>query len=238
MTKRDRNMTEQQSAQAHGGPPARSAPSCRDASARLARLAALLVAAMLLAGCASGSGFPRAELEPLDRTGWGPLYKIGSGDQIQIFVWDNPELSVSVPVRPDGRINTPLVEDLEAAGKNPTELARELEEELARYVQNPVVTVIVSGFNGQPDDQIRVVGEAAQPQALLYRERMTVLDVMIAVGGLTEFAAGNRAQLIREIDGERRQQRVRLDDLVRGGDIEADVAVRAGDILIIPEAWF
>lgn len=207
-------------------------------SRRLARLAVMLIVAALLAGCATGSGFPRAELEPLDRAGRGPLYEVGPGDQLQIFVWDNPELSVSIPVRPDGRINSPLVEDLHAAGRTPTELARELEDELGQYVQNPVVTVIVSGFVGQPDEQIRVVGEAAQPQTLLYRERMTLLDVMIAVGGLTEFAAGNRAQLIREIDGERRQQRVRLDDLVRGGDIRADVAVRPGDVLIIPEAWF
>ena len=192
----------------------------------------------LLAACATGPAFPPAELEPLDRAEPGPFYTIGPGDNLRIFVWDNPELSVTIPVRPDGRINSPLVEDLMAAGQNPTQLARSLEDELSRYVQNPVVTVIVTGFQGQPDEQIRVVGEAAQPQALLYRERMTVLDVVIAVGGLTEFAAGNRAQLIREIDGERRQQTVRLDDLVRGGDIEADVAVRPGDILIIPEAWF
>lgn len=198
-----------------------------------------LMLTVVLIGCASGPPrFPAAELEPLDRVGPGPLYKVGPGDTLQIFVWENPELSVSVPVRPDGRINTPLVEDLHAAGKNPTELARALEDELSRYVQNPVVTVIVSGFVGEPDEQIRVVGEAAQPQALLYRERMTLLDVMIAVGGLTEFAAGNRAVLIREIDGERHQETVRLDDLIRGGDITADVAVRPGDVLIIPEAWF
>lgn len=205
---------------------------------RRGRLVLALAMLMVVGGCATGSGLPEAELEPLDRATPGPLYKVGPGDQLQIFVWENPELSVSIPVRPDGRINTPLVEDLHAAGKNPTELARALEDELSRYVQNPVVTVIVSGFVGEPDEQIRVVGEAADPQALLYRERMTLLDVMIAVGGLTEFAAGNRAQLIREVDGERHQQRVHLDDLVRGGDIDANVAMRPGDILIIPEAWF
>lgn len=194
--------------------------------------------AITLTGCASGPNLPSADLRGLDRIDSGPLYEIGPGDNLQIFVWENPELSLTVPVRPDGRINTPLVEDLQAAGRTATELARDLEEELGRYVRNPVVTVIISGFVGQPDAQIRVVGEAVEPQAILYRERMTLLDVMIAVGGLTEFAAGNRAQLIREIGGERRAQDVRLDDLVRAGDISADVPVQPGDILIIPEAWF
>lgn len=194
--------------------------------------------AITLAGCASGPNLPSDDLRGLDRTDSGPLYEIGPGDNLQIFVWENPELSLAVPVRPDGRINTPLVEDLQAAGRTATELARDLEEELGRYVRNPVVTVIISGFVGQPDAQIRVVGEAVEPQAMLYRERMTLLDVMIAVGGLTEFAAGNRAQLIREVGGQRRAHEVRLDDLVREGDISADVAVRPGDILIIPEAWF
>lgn len=191
-----------------------------------------------LSGCASGPGLPEGEFKSLQQSSRGPLYEIGPGDNLQIFVWENPELSVTVPVRPDGHINTPLVEDLPAAGRTPTELARDMEESLSRFVRNPVVTVIVSGFVGQPDAQIRVVGEAAEPQALLYRERMTLLDVMIAVGGLTEFAAGNRAKLIREVGGERRAETVRLDDLIREGDITADVAVRPGDILIIPEAWF
>ena len=164
----------------------------------------------LLTGCATGQGLPEAELKPLDRSAQGPLYEIGPGDNLQIFVWENPELSTSVPVRPDGHINTPLVEDLQAAGNTPTELARDMEEKLSRYVRDPIVTVIVSGFVGQPDAQIRVVGEAAEPQALLYRERMTLLDVVIAVDGLTEFAAGNRAQLIRTVDGERRSQTVRF----------------------------
>jgi len=199
-------------------------------------LAACLGAA--LAGCAGGTAYQGDDFKSLHESGSGPLYEIGPGDNLQIFVWENPELSVTVPVRPDGRINTPLVEDLQAAGRAPTELARDLERSLSKYVRNPVVTVIVSGFVGQPDAQIRVVGEATEPQALLYRERMTLLDVMIAVGGLTEFAAGNRAQLIREVGGERQSQTVRLDDLVREGDIDADVAVRPGDILIIPEAWF
>lgn len=201
----------------------------------------MMVAAVLigaLPGCAGGPDLPESAFQPLQNGTRGPLYEIGPGDSLQIFVWENPELSVTIPVRPDGRINTPLVEDLPAAGSTPTELARRLEKSLSRYVRNPVVTVIVSGFVGQPDAQIRVVGEAAEPQSLLYREGMTLLDVMISVGGLTEFAAGNRAQLIREVNGVRRAKTVRLDDLVRDGDIAANVAVRPGDILIIPEAWF
>jgi len=167
-----------------------------------------------------------------------PMYHIGPGDALNIFVWRNPELSVTVSVRPDGRINTPLVEDLVASGKTATELARNLESRLSRYVKNPVVTVMVSGFVGQYEEQIRVVGEATKPQALPYRARMTLLDVMIQVGGLTEFAAGNAATLIRETDGKQRQYEVRLDDLLRDGDISANVVMLPGDILIIPEAWF
>ncbi|MEF8982404.1 XrtA/PEP-CTERM system exopolysaccharide export protein [Thiohalorhabdus sp.] len=174
-------------------------------------------------------------MQPAEETAY---YHIGPGDSINIFVWENPELSVSVPVRPDGRINTPLVEDLRAAGRTPTELARAVERELSTYLKNPVVTVMVSGFRGLPSEQIRVVGEAAQPQAIPYRSTMTLLDVMIAVGGLTEFAAGDRSVLIREVDGERRQFNVRLDDLLQDGDISANVKMHPGDILIIPEAWF
>lgn len=218
----------------------RATPFLRGGSPRARRAGFLFVVllAASLAGCASGPAYQGDDFKSLREAESGPLYEIGPGDNLRIFVWENPELSVTIPVRPDGHINTPLVEDLQAAGRTPTGLARDLEQSLSKYVRNPVVTVIVSGFVGQPDAQIRVVGEATEPQALLYRERMTLLDVMIAVGGLTEFAAGNRAQLIREVAGERQSQTVRLDDLVRGGDIDADVAVRPGDILIIPEAWF
>ncbi|MFT5394367.1 MAG: polysaccharide export outer membrane protein [Gammaproteobacteria bacterium] len=165
-------------------------------------------------------------------------YIIGPGDSLNIFVWRNPELSQSVPVRPDGKISVPLVEDLQASGKTSTELAREVEEVLSTYVKDPLVTVIVGGFVGVFGDQIRVVGEAAQPQALPYRAQMTVLDVMIAVGGLTEFAAGNNARLIRQVDGKQEIGALRLEDLLRDGDISANVPVVPGDILIIPEAWF
>ncbi len=167
-----------------------------------------------------------------------PFYLIGPGDSLNIFVWRNPDLSTSVPVRPDGRITIPLVEDLPASGKTPSQLARDIERELAKYVKDPMVTVMVTGFVGPYSQQVRVVGEAAQPQALPYRANMTVLDVMIAVGGLTEFAAGNRARLVRTVEGRQEIIELRLDDLLKDGDISANVAMMPGDTLIIPESWF
>jgi polysaccharide export outer membrane protein len=169
-----------------------------------------------------------------------PDYRIGPLDTIQIFVWQSPEFSVTVPVRPDGRISTPLIEDLEATGKTPTQLARDIEEKLKVYVQDPLVTVIVSGFAGPFDQQVRVVGEALQPRAIPYRANMTMLDVMIEVGGLTEFASGNRAVLARGGTGAGNQGtfNVRLDDLLRDGDIGANVPVLPGDVVIIPQSWF
>jgi polysaccharide export outer membrane protein len=164
-------------------------------------------------------------------------YVIGPLDTVNIVVWRNPELSISVPVRPDGRISTPLVEDLPALGKNPAELAREMEKALSKFIRDPVVTVIVTNFNGPTSEQIRIVGEAAKPQALPYRQNMTLLDVMIAVGGLTDFANGNKAVLVRGYE-QGKQYSVRLGDLVRRGDISANVDMRPGDILIIPQSWF
>ena len=165
-------------------------------------------------------------------------YIIGPGDQLNVFVWRQPELSQAIPVRPDGKISVPLVEDLQASGKTATELAREIEEVLSQYVKEPLATVIVQGFVGEYSEQIRVVGEAAEPRALPYRRDMTILDVMIAVGGLTEFADGNQARLVRRTGSGELQAQVRLDDLLKDGDISANVAVAPGDIVIIPEAWF
>jgi len=167
-----------------------------------------------------------------------PSYLIGPGDALTIFVWRNPELGVSLPVRPDGQISVPLVEDMQAANKTPTQLARDLEDEFKKFIQDPIVTVIVNGFVGPFDQQVRVVGEAAQPQSIPYRENLTVLDVMIAVGGLTEFAAGNRAVVVRSVDGERQSFRVLLDDLIKDGDVNANVELLPGDILIVPQSWF
>jgi polysaccharide export outer membrane protein len=165
-------------------------------------------------------------------------YLIGPGDNVDIIVWRNPEVSMTVPVRPDGKITTPLVEDLPASGKTSTQLARDIEEALSKYIQQPVVTVVVTQFVGPYTEQIRVIGEAARPQALPYREEMTLMDVLIAVGGITEFAAGNKARIIRSVDGKQQQFSVRLNDLIRDGDISANVPMRQGDVLVIPESWF
>ncbi|HEX9173242.1 MAG TPA: XrtA/PEP-CTERM system exopolysaccharide export protein [Telluria sp.] len=167
-----------------------------------------------------------------------PDYLIGPGDNISINVWRNPEVSMSVPVRPDGKITTPLVEDLPAAGKTSTQLARDIEKSLAKFIQQPVVTVIVTGFVGNYSEQIRVIGQAAKPQALSYRRNMTLMDVLIAVGGVTEFASGNRASVIRTVDGQQQKLNVRLDDLIKDGDISANVQMRPGDVLVIPESFF
>ena len=162
---------------------------------------------------------------------------IGPLDSVNIIVWRNPELSMSVPVRPDGKITTPLVEDLPALGKDATTLARDIEEALSKFIREPVVTVIVTGFRGPYSEQIRVVGEAAQPQALPYVQKMTLLDVMIMVGGITDFAAGNRATILRTAEGNK-QYSVRIDDLIKHGDVSANVEMRPGDVLIIPQSWF
>lgn len=167
-----------------------------------------------------------------------PLYLIGPGDSLSIFVWRNPDLSIGVPVRPDGRISVPLLEDITAAGKTPTELSREIEGELAQYIQDPLVTVIVTGFVGAFSEQVRVVGQATNPRALPYRANMTVLDAMIEVGGLAEFADGNRATLVRTQDGEQKQYRVRIADLIQDGDISANAELLPGDVIIIPESIF
>lgn len=188
---------------------------------------------LLLGGCAS---YPLLTDEERDIASWD--YLIGPGDNINIIVWRNPEISMTVPVRPDGKITTPLVEDLVASGKTATDLARDIEETLSKYIQEPVVTVVVTDFVGPYSEQIRVVGEATRPQALPYRENMTLMDVLIAVGGITDFAAGNRASIIRFVEGEQRQYRVRLNDLIRDGDISANVPMQQGDILVIPESFF
>jgi polysaccharide export outer membrane protein len=164
-------------------------------------------------------------------------YLIGPLDTLSIIVWRNTELSISVPVRPDGKVSVPLVEDLPALGKNPTQLARDVEKALAKFIRDPVVTVIVTTFNGPYSEQVRVVGEAAKPQALPYRQNMTLLDVMIAVGGLTDFADGNAATIYRVAEGGKLYT-VRIRDLIKRGDISANVQMRPGDILIIPQSWF
>jgi polysaccharide export outer membrane protein len=167
-------------------------------------------------------------------------YVIGSGDSLSVFVYRNPDLSEGgVAVRPDGRISVPLIEDIMAAGKTPTQLAREVESLLKKYIQDPIVTVIVRGFIGPFDRQIRVIGEATEPAAIPYRDHMTVLDVMIATKGLTKYASGNRAEIVRrDVGGKQETIRVRLSDLIRSGDISQNIEMQPGDTLIIPQSWF
>lgn len=202
-----------------------------------ARLLALMTAAAAvlgLAGCASTSGLPPA---PVVASASDYKYLVGPGDILNINVWRNPELSLTVPVRPDGKLSTPLVEELVAQGKTSSEIARELEKALGKFVRDPVVTVIVTNFVGPYSEQIRVVGEAAKPQFLPYKQKMTLMDVMIAVGGLTEFADGNKATLVRAVESNKRYS-VRVRDLLKGGDISANVEMLPGDVLIIPQGWF
>jgi polysaccharide export outer membrane protein len=164
-------------------------------------------------------------------------YIISPGDSLNIIVARNPELSMTVPVRPDGKISAPLVDEMVAQGKTSVQLARELEASLSKYVRDPVVTIVVTNIVGSYSEQVRVVGEAAKPQFLPYKQKMTLLDVMIAVGGLTDFAAGNRAIILRTTENNK-QYAVRLKDLIKGGDISANVEMRPGDILIIPQSAF
>ena len=168
----------------------------------------------------------------------GENYKIGPGDTLEISVWQEPDLSAIVPVRPDGRVTTHLVEDMDAVGKTPTQLADDIEAALALYLRSPVVTVIVQNPVGVMAEQIRVIGQAANARAIPYFNGMTVLDVVIAVGGLTEFAAGNRSKLIRSVDGETKEIRVRLDDLMNKGRLSENLPVQTGDVLSIPESRF
>ena len=190
---------------------------------------------VLLGACAPT--YPPPNDEP-ERTTSRP-YLIGPGDTIRVDVWRSPELSVTIPVRPDGKISTPLVSDMQASGKTTGQLARDIENALEKYVQRPVVTVIVTKFVGLYSEQVRVVGEATKPQALPYSDNMTLLDVMIAVGGITDFADGNRASIRRRAsDGKTQQFGVRLRDLVKEGDLSANVPMQPGDILIIPQSYF
>jgi polysaccharide export outer membrane protein len=198
------------------------------------RSTALVVAAALVAGCASSS-LPPAPAKAAS----GPTYQyqIGPGDALEVNVWRHPELSAKVPVRPDGKITVPLIEDLPAIGRTPADLGREIEQRLQKYVREPNVTVLVTNFVGNAAEQVRVVGQAMRPAALPYKQGMTLLDVMIQVGGITEYASGNRAVLIRQSENNK-QYGVRLRDLLKGGDVSANVEVQPGDVIMIPEGWF
>ncbi|RRJ84582.1 XrtA/PEP-CTERM system exopolysaccharide export protein [Aestuariirhabdus litorea] len=194
-----------------------------------------------LAACSSNP-YPLLEsatlYQPVTTTPENYRYLIGPGDSLSIFVWRNPEVTTTVTVRPDGFITTPLVEDVPVSGKTPTEVARLLEKRLSSFIRDPLVTVMTQDHLGPFKEQVRIIGEAEKPEFLPYVEDMTLLDVMISVDGLTDFADGNRASIVRVIDGEQRQYGVRLDDLIKDGDISANVDILPGDILIIPETFF
>ena len=193
-----------------------------------------------LSGCAAKyPSLPSATLYPsitenIDEY----LYILGPGDEINIFVWGNPEASGSYTIRPDGMISTALVNDIMAAGKTPTDLSLALEELLSIYIRDPIVSVSVSSFVGPFSESIRVLGEAVEPQTINYKQNMTLFDVMVEVGGLSEFAAGNSAKLLRIIDNRYQTFALKIDNLINKGDINNNVDILPGDIIIIPEAWF
>jgi len=202
------------------------------------KMLAMAAIAFTVVGCSSVS-LPPATVHTSDTVDVDSYkYLIGAGDSLNIFVWRNPEVSGTFVVRPDGMITTSLVEDIPVSGKTPTQLARSIEKILSEYYRDPVVTVTVNGFVGPFSEQIRVIGEAAEPQGVSYKKNMTLLDVMIQVGGLTEFANGNGATLVRVENGQQKQYDILIDDLIKNGKIEANVDVLPGDIIVIPETWF
>jgi polysaccharide export outer membrane protein len=206
---------------------------------RWSQLFLLSFGLIVMAGCSSNSTLPEATTRPSLTTSIDNYkYLIGPGDDVNIFVWRNPEVSGSFTVRPDGMITTSLVEDLQVSGKTPTALAREVEKELSKYLRDPIVTVSVGRFSGPYSEQVRVIGEATSPQAISYQEDMTLLDLMVAVGGITEFANGDGSKLIRVENGIQKEYILNIDRLIKEGDISANVDILPGDILIIPEAWF
>jgi len=204
---------------------------------RILSLPGILILVLCLQGCggSTGSAYIADEAQEADAQS---EYVIGPGDILRVYVWDNPELSVTLPVRPDGMITIPLAEDLQAVDKSPTQLARDVEKKLSLYVRTPQVNIIVTNFRGTYAKQIRVVGQAANPQSLSHQSGMTLLDVMIEVGGLTEFASGNRAKIIRWEDGVQTEIKVKLKDLISDGDISKNIVMKPGDVLIIPESIF
>ena len=202
------------------------------------KLGAQMLAALgmlFLASCTSYPDLAGSAPASLEKA---PDYIIGPRDELQVFVWQNPDLSVTVPVRPDGKVSTPLIGDVVAAQKTPDELSKEIAQKLTAFIVDPVVTVSVTRFAGPYSRQVRIVGQAAEPMAIAYNDRMTLLDAMIAVGGITEFAAGNRSVIVRKENGEDKSYQIRLDDLLLDGDVSANVPLLPGDIIIIPESWF
>ncbi|MCF8707977.1 XrtA/PEP-CTERM system exopolysaccharide export protein [Rhizorhapis sp. SPR117] len=200
------------------------------------------LAAMTLVGCSSTAGGP--QLPPASfvsaEEGPGEEYIIGPLDELTIFVWRNPELGAKVQVRPDGRITTPLITDMPAVGKTPSMLADDIKLQLSQYIQQPIVSVIVNNFAGTFSQQVRIVGATEKPASIPYRANMTLLDAMISVGGLSEYAAGNKARLVRvdKASGGQKEYALRIGDLLKKGESEANVRLEPGDVIIIPESMF
>ncbi|APZ43496.1 XrtA/PEP-CTERM system exopolysaccharide export protein [Acidihalobacter ferrooxydans] len=203
---------------------------------KITKIVHLLLGALLvgtLAACSSG--LPPLSSAPVAET--TPVYRIAAGDQLQIYVAGHSDLSTTVPVGPDGRISIPLVQGIDAEGKTPSQLAKDIEKSLSHYVRNPDVTVIVRSFNSSFSNEVRVIGQAVKPQAIPYSKGMTLLDALTAVGGLTPYAAGNRAELIRRIDGKEKVYQVYLGSLLNG-DMKDNAPLRPGDVIVIPQKLF
>lgn len=202
----------------------------------------LALSALVLSGCAGSASGPQLPPASFVSTQEGPgeEYVIGPLDELTIFVWRNPELGAKVQVRPDGRITTPLITDMPAVGKTSKMLADDIKLALSQYIQNPLVSVIVDKFSGTFSQQVRIVGATDKPASLPYRANMTLLDAMIAVGGLSEYAAGNKARLVRfdKDSGKQREYALRINDLIKKGDTKANVLLAPGDVIIIPESMF
>ena len=208
---------------------------CLRAEAMMRQWIAILLIFSALAGCGTAATKDSQAQTPAALPTGG--YIIGPGDTLQVFVWRNPELTTTVPVRPDGKISTPLVEDMVAVGKTPTQLARDVEHVLAEYIRQPQVNIIVSNALST-FSQVRVVGQATNPQAIPFREGMTVMDAMLAVGGLGEYAAGNRAKLVRSEGGIEKEFKIRLTDLLDKGDLSQNLSLRPGDVVVVPRSRF
>ncbi|MGE4430161.1 MAG: XrtA/PEP-CTERM system exopolysaccharide export protein [Sphingobium sp.] len=202
----------------------------------------LALSALVLSGCATAPAGPQLPPASFVSTQEGPgeEYVIGPLDELTIFVWRNPELGAKVQVRPDGRITTPLITDMPAVGKTPKMLADDIKLALTQYIQNPLVSVIVDKFSGTFSQQVRIIGATDKPASIPYRANMTLLDAMIAVGGLSEYAAGNKARLVRfnKDSGKQQEYGLRINDLVKKGDTKANVLLAPGDVIIIPESMF
>lgn len=201
-------------------------------------LAVVLVSALGLSGCAFWLDKAPVGPKAPDVYSGAPEYIIGPGDSLQIFVWRTAELSVTVPVRPDGRFSMPLLQDVPAAGKSPSQVADEIKRGLTDFVRDPLVTVIVQSIQGTGVGKVSVIGEAATPKSVTYRAGLTLLDVMIEAGGLTQFANGNDARLVRVVNGKPKEFRLRVADLIKDGDTTANVELAPGDVIRIPERWF